>query len=87
MGLWDKLMALKDALNYGEELNNKELWKTSAVLVSISGFIQAVMVFVPGLQGVDAYLVDKLSNGVYAAVCIYNAYIHVATSKSIGLDQ
>jgi hypothetical protein len=86
LSFWDKLWHLRDALNYGRELKNKETWKTYGVVVSVlSGLLAAVLPFVEGLGNVDPALIDNVSRGIWGVVGLYNAYAHAATTKSIGL--
>ena len=92
MTLWDKLMALKDALNYGEKLQDSAVWKDKAILSTlIAGVLACIVPFVPELQALDQAVVRdfglNLGWGLYAVFGLYNAYVHTATSDSVGFKQ
>lgn len=86
MSLLTKILAARDAINYGEKLANSETWKTQAIAVSaITGLISAVLPFVPALENVDATTITQISSGVYAVYSVYTMFVHAATSESVGL--
>ena len=92
MSLWRKLMALKEALNYGEKLQDSAVWKDKAILANvIAGLLACIVPFVPQLADFNqAEIRDlglNLGWGLYAVFGLYNAYVHAATSTSVGFGK
>jgi hypothetical protein len=86
MDFFKKLLAFRNALNYGEQLANATTWKKSGIAIgALSGLLAIVFGMVPGLEGVDVGTIDKISNGIFAVGTVYQLFIHVATTKKLGL--
>lgn len=84
MNLFQKLMALRNALNYGEQLANRQTWKNGAMAMSaVAGLLSMALPFIKGLEYVDPATIDDVARGVWGVVCLFNAYVHPATSKSV----
>lgn len=86
MGWWSKIIQMRDALNYGEQLSNSATWKNAAIAVNaVSGFLSALLLFVPAFEDLDKAVVDDIARGVFGVVCLFNLYVHPATSKTVYL--
>jgi hypothetical protein len=85
----NKIWVLIEALKKGKELSNKETWKNAAALTSIfSAFIGAALVFIPDLQVIiNPAAKSTIINGLVEIVLVFNAYTHIATSKSVGIGN
>lgn len=60
MNLWQKLMAAKNALRYGEQLADSATWKHSAIAVSaLTGIISTALACFPGFGHVDPAQVEN----------------------------
>lgn len=92
MTLWDKLMALKNALNYGEQLKNPATWKQRTVrITAVVGLLVTALPFVPAFEAMSqADLHDAavlISNGVDGVLLLFNAYMQYATSAKVGFGN
>ncbi len=92
MSLLSKALSARNALNYGEKLADSATYKTQAATVNaVVGLLTALTPFVSALVEIDpnvlhdAYL--NLGLGVYGGVCVYNWFMHVATSDSVGFGK
>jgi hypothetical protein len=86
MSLFTKILAARDAINYGEKLANSETWKKQAIAVSaIAGLLSAALPFIPNLEGVTDATVNQIAAGVYAVYSVYTMFVTAATSESVGL--
>ena len=84
MGLFDKLMALRNALNYGEQLGNSATWKVRAIRINaIAGLVAVLLPFV-GMENVDHETINDFAAGVGAVYALFNAWAHVSTSAKVG---
>jgi len=87
MSFWKKILAARNAINYGEQLSDSATWKKSAVAVSaIAGLLAAIFPFIPHLDQVDEQTIKSVAGGVYAVYSIFIMYTHAATTTTIGLS-
>ncbi len=83
----EKLWALVEALYKGKELQNKETWKNSAMLLAIfSAIIKAVDVFLPGIE-INDYQLNTIANGFVQCGLLFGAYTTAATSTTVGIKR
>ena len=81
----NKLWALVEALYKGKELQNKETWKNSAMLLMIfTSIIKAVDVFIPEIE-INDYQLNTIANGLVQVGLLFGAYTTAATSASVGV--
>lgn len=86
MSLLTKILAARDAINYGEKLADSETWKKQAIAVSaLTGLLSAALPFIPNLEGVTDATVNEIAAGVYAVYSVYTMFITAATSTTVGL--
>jgi hypothetical protein len=81
--LWN----LRDALNAGNELKNAATWKRSDVAVKYLVSLLTIAVSLsPEMRGVvsDAQIL-QISTTVFTLVSVYSNYVHVATTKKLGM--
>jgi len=75
------------ALQQGQQLASSAAWKSGAVKVNIASVLVTVITAILPMFGITIPLPD----GVIAAAAgliatgIYNIYVHLATSKTVGL--
>ena len=90
MNWFQKLMSLRDALNYGEKLSNPATWKKAQNAVNaVAGLLTTVAPFVPQLTDVPmetlAPLFTYIGGGAYAVVTLFNLFVTTASTDKIGL--
>jgi hypothetical protein len=81
----NKLFIIIEALQKGKSLGNPETWKTAGALTGIFAVIlKAIEILLPDLQidGVDR---ASIINGLTSIALVFGSYLHIATSKSVGL--
>lgn len=84
MSLLTKILAARDAVNYGEQLANSATWKKGAIAITaMTGLITAVLSVIPGLENANPKDVQDIAEGVYAAVALFNVYVHKASTTKI----
>ncbi len=77
-----KIVLLIEALYKGRQLANSAAWKNSAILASFLGTAFAL----GRAFGYDLGLSDEHVASIAGAVLLLvNGYVHMATSKSVGL--
>lgn len=87
MGLLQKLFAAGRVLQAGEQLQNKEKWKSFQILapimvVLVGGTLQAAGIDAPNIQ------IHTIADGLTTlGVLVFNAYFTTATTPSIGLPR
>lgn len=91
MNWFEKLMSLRDALNYGEKLANPATWKKAQNAVNaVTGLLTVAAPFVPQLAHVPPEtltpLFSYLGGGAYAAVTLFNMFVTTASTDKIGLQ-
>lgn len=89
MTLWEKLLSLRNALNYGEQLANPATWKQRTVrITAVVGLLVNVLPFIEAFAAMsnqelrDAAVL--ISNGVDGVLLLFNAYMQYATSVKVG---
>lgn len=85
----NKIWAIIEALQKGKELKNRETWKNAAALTSIfSAFFGAMLLFLPELETIiNPAAKSTIINGIVEIVLVFNAYTHIATSKTVGIGN
>lgn len=81
------LWSLRDALNAGSELKNPATWKRSDVAIKyIVSLLTIAVSLSPEAHALisDAQIL-QISTAVFTVVSIYSNYVHVATTKKLGV--
>lgn len=82
------LMALIEALHKGKQLANPAVWKNSAILVSLLGGFLGSAAALAKEMGYDTGLTQADWAAIAGSVAlIYNAVVHVTTSRTVGLPS
>jgi hypothetical protein len=86
MTIFEKLIAARNAVNYGEQLANSATWKQRTTRINaLFGLVAAALPFA-GIDA-DAETMRDFAGGIGAVWVLYNNYIHAATSTKIGLQS
>jgi len=82
-----KIAPFITALQQGEQLTNAASWKSGAVKVNLASVLVTVVTTILPMFGVTVPLPDAAVAGIAGLIAtgIYNAYVHLATSKTVGL--
>lgn len=91
MSLWQKLMALKNALNYGEQLANAATWKQrTARSTAIVGLLTALLPILDAFGGLDSNALREAAHNIALGIdglwFLFNGYMHYATSVKVGFN-
>lgn len=83
------LQAMFQAMQYGKEVADPAAWKNRAIITNaITGVLFALMAigrsFGVGIE-LDKTVVEGLAGGIVSLVAIFNAIIHLTTSKKVGV--
>lgn len=85
--IFQKVIAIRDAINYGEHLAEPGVWSNrSAVASALVGLLGLVSVFMPSFQ-ISAEDAQNIAAGIAAVGGIVNAYLHVASNPHAGLRR
>ncbi len=88
MNVWQKLMALRQALNYGEKLGNSATWKLRTErLNALIGVLSALLPFIGGLEHVDSQIIVDVATGIGGFYGLWNWYFTRATSDKVGFGM
>lgn len=73
-----------EAMKKGKQLQNSEAWKNAGIVSSaIAVFVQPIA----SLLGSDISTaeISGYINYLYMGVLVFNTYVHVSTSKTVGI--
>lgn len=88
MNFFQKLMAIRDALNAGEKLANAETWaNVTACTGAIVMLLNAVKALVPQLQVVDDETFKQIAEGAFYLWGVVSIFVHPAVVEGAGLPS
>lgn len=85
--IFQKVLAARDAINYGESLSNPGIWSDRAAASSaVAGILGVATVFAPSFQ-LSPDDLQAIAGGIAAVGGVLNWYLHSATNKDAGVRR
>ncbi len=91
MNIRQKIIAARNALNYGEQLANAATWKQrTARSTAIVGLLTASLPFLDAFGALDSNALREAAHNIALGIdglwFLFNGYMHYATSVKVGFN-
>jgi len=82
-----KIAPFITALQQGRQLTNAAAWKSGAVKINLASILVTIITAILPMFGVTIPLPDAAVAAIAGLIAtgVYNVYVHLATSKTVGL--